>query len=365
MQYNSFRRRFQWRGGNFTENLRKAVRRLKRLILVLALLPLILTACAPTPSDAEAEPRTVSVFAMDCYITLTAYDGADDALSLASQELSSLEELWSVTLDASEVATLNREKSLTVSPETLELLTTARRVAELSDGAFDVTIYPLVRAWGFTTGENRIPSATELAQLQALVGIDGITVTENLVQLDSATELDLGAIAKGAAGNRVCELLREYGVTSALVSLGGNVQVVGAKPDGTPWSIAIADPQSPEAYLGVLQLINKAAVTSGGYQRYFERDGVRYHHILDPTTGAPASSGLLSATIIADDGTLADALSTAAFVLGLDGAAALWRSGELDFEMVLTDTDGTLHITKNLAETFTPLDESRRVVVIT
>ncbi|MPM78812.1 FAD:protein FMN transferase [bioreactor metagenome] len=159
--------------------------------------------------------------------------------------------------------------------------------------------------------------------------------------------VDLGGIAKGFAGDRSLAVLADYGVTSALVSLGGNITALGQKPDGSPWRVAVKDPKDPESYLCVLSLRDRTVATSGAYERYFEQDGVVYHHIIDPSTGYPARSGLLSVTVVSPSGAVADAMSTALFVLGEEKGLALWRASE-DFEAVLVREDGTVLITQGL-----------------
>ena len=174
--------------------------------------------------------------------------------------------------------------------------------------------------------------------------LDGISVT-----LTNGAQLDLGGIAKGYAAGRVRTILREAGVTSAIISLGGNVAAVGKKPDGSAWTVGLQDPDRPEAYFGTVSIEDACVVTSGAYQRYFEENGVCYHHILDPHTGCPAESGLKSVSVVAQDDTLADALSTALFVMGLDAGAEFQKSSGLSFEAVFVTDDNTVWITPGLA----------------
>ncbi|NLF34566.1 MAG: FAD:protein FMN transferase, partial [Clostridiales bacterium] len=159
--------------------------------------------------------------------------------------------------------------------------------------------------------------------------------------------IDLGAIAKGAAAAGAADVLRDHGVTSGLLMLGGNITALGHKPDGTPWRVAVRDPADRDSYLCVLSLTDQSASTSGGYERYFEEHGVLYHHIIDPSTGYPAECGLLSVTVVSADDTAADALSTALFVLGEEGALSLWRASD-DFEAILIRTDGRVLVTEGL-----------------
>jgi thiamine biosynthesis lipoprotein len=242
-----------------------------------------------------------------------------------------------------------------VSQHTAQLLTAALGLCDRTNGALDLSIYPVVRAWGFTTGSYQVPDEETIDTLLSNVDYTqiGFDSETSLVTLPEGMEIDLGSVAKGYTGDLVCDLLRENGVTSALLNLGGNVQAVGAKPDGSPWRIAIQDPTG-EDYLGVLEVENQAVITSGGYERYFEEDGVTYWHIIDPATGSPAHSGLISVTIVGDQGVVCDGLSTSLFVLGLEDAAELWRESD-DFEAIFVSEDGSITITGGLADVFTPL----------
>jgi uncharacterized membrane protein YqgA involved in biofilm formation len=155
-----------------------------------------------------------------------------------------------------------------------------------------------------------------------------------------------GGIAKGFTGDRVGEIFSRYNINSGIISLGGNVQAYGTKTNGKPWRVAIQNPESSMEYLGVLDVQDKAVVTSGGYERFFEENGVRYHHIIDPRTGYPADSGLISATIVCEKGILADGLSTSLFIMGKDQAEKYWRSKADKFDYILEDKDGRLYVTE-------------------
>lgn len=171
-----------------------------------------------------------------------------------------------------------------------------------------------------------------------------------VVTLPEGMEIDLGSVAKGYAGQLAAQMLREHGVQSALLNLGGNVQTVGTKPGGFPWQIGIKDPQGEDAMM-VLSVEDQAVVTSGGYERYFEQDGQTYWHIMDPSTGHPADSGLISVTIVGDEGVVCDGLSTALFVMGLEKAADLWVQS-CDFEAVFVTASGEVYITEGLRDHF-------------
>lgn len=216
---------------------------------------------------------------------------------------------------------------------------------------FDMTVAPLVALWGITSDAPRVPSQEEIDALLPLVGGEHVHM-DDAVTLDAGCAVDLGGIAKGYASQQVADILRAHGVTSAVVSLGGNVYVCGSKPDGTPWNVGIQDPAG-SGYAAMVSLTDRFAVTSGGYQRYFEaEDGTVYRHILDPRTGCPADSDLLSVTIISDDGTAADAYSTALYVMGEQEAVSFWRAHG-GFELILITTDGRLLYTPGLSDVIT------------
>lgn len=317
---------------------------MKKLISLLLICALLFTGCG----TAAKEYKTV--YAMDTVMTLTAYGpNAAPALAAAEQEIQRLDALLSVTQSGSDIYRLNRDSTAKVSRETGRLLQRALEIADMTDGDFDPSVYPLTQLWGFATGTYYVPAQDELNALLPLVGYDQISVQEESgfcsVSLPTDGGVDLGGIAKGYTAERVLAVLEETGVSSAIVSLGGNVGVLGLKSDGSLWTVAIRDPAGDEGdYLATLSLGQAAccvyAVTSGAYERYFEQNGRLYHHILDPATGYPAETDLLSVTIISPDGTLADALSTALFVRGFDEAVAFWRSHKEAFEMVLVTKDG-------------------------
>lgn len=310
---------------------------------------------AAVPAAEETAVNTSTVFAMDTVMDLTIYGDAA-ILDSAEEQIFHLESLFSVTDTASEIYALDHTGACVLSEETGELLGQALALCERTGGALDISIYPVVQAWGFTTGAYQVPSDAEISELLEKVDYTRIQYDpgSGAVQLPDGMEIDLGSIAKGYTGDRLVELLRENGVTSALLNLGGNVQALGSKPDGSPWRIAVQAPDG-DGYIGILELTDKAAITSGGYERYFEQDGEIYWHIIDPATGKPARSGLVSVTIVGDSGALCDGLSTSLFVMGLEDAAALWRASD-DFEAVLVDEDGGVTITEGLEDCFTLSD---------
>ena len=295
-----------------------------------------------------AQRQTGEWFAMDTVMTAAVY-GSADALDAVEAETYRLDALLAAQKDDSEIAAVN-DGAEVVSEETAALLRRALEIAAETNGAYDPTVYPLMRAWGFTDGNYRVPADAELDALLQTTGWTEVSVDGTTASLPEGFALDLGGIGKGYAAGRCKEILKAHGVTSALLSLGGNVSALGSKPDGTAWTVAIEDPDGGD-YLGTVQIADQCVVTSGGYQRYFEQDGVRYWHILDPETGKPARSGMKSVTIVSAADTLADALSTALFVMGPERAADFWRVHRAEFGAVWLTDDGRLFVTEGLTLT--------------
>ena len=308
----------------------------------------LLTGCSGAPAQ---EPESATFFAMDTAMDFTVYGDAA-LLDEAETLIGSLEEQVSVTDEHSDIYAIDHTGSGSLSGNAAELMAQALELCRRTGGALDISVYPIVRAWGFTTGSYQVPDEETIQSLLPLVDYTQIQydAATGVVTLPEGMEIDLGSVAKGYAGQLAAQMLREHGVQSALLNLGGNVQTVGTKPDGSPWQIGIKDPQGEDAMM-VLSVEDQAVVTSGGYERYFEQDGQTYWHIMDPFTGRPADSGLLSVTIVGDEGVVCDGLSTALFVMGLEKAADLWaQSG--DFEAVFVTASGEVYITEDLRDRF-------------
>ena len=309
---------------------------------------LFLTGCS---AESSPEPVQGTFFAMDTVMDFTIY-GESGLIDQSESLIASLESLVSVTDANSELYAINQTGSGTLTGKASSLMEQALEICRRTDGALDLSIYPIVRAWGFTTGSYQVPDEEAIQSLLPLVDYTQIQydAATGVVTLPEGMEIDLGSVAKGYAGQLAAQMLRNSGVESALLNLGGNVQTVGAKPDGSPWQIGIKDPQGEDAMM-VLSVEDQAVVTSGGYERYFEQDGQTYWHIMDPSTGHPADSGLISVTIVGDEGVVCDGLSTALFVMGLEKAADLWaQSG--DFEAVFVTASGEVYITEGLRDRF-------------
>lgn len=321
---------------------------------------LLLAGCGAAPaSDAvdEEEETVRSFFAMDTSMSILTW-GADDALLEEAEDLvSELEAVVSATREGSELRTLNETGSVTLPDDAAFLLGRALDICGETGGALDITIYPVVSAWGFATAEQdyRVPGGDEIARLLQSVDYTRVAVEGDTVSLDEGMAIDLGAVTKGYVGDRIAALLRENGVTSALLDLGGNIQTIGSKPDGSDWFIAIKDPES-DGILGAVPITDQAMITSGGYERYFvDEEGNMWWHIMDPATGYPAQSGLISVTVVGDEGLVCDALSTALFIMGPENAIQFWREHR-DFEMALVTDEGELLLTPGLYDVFTPAE---------
>ena len=296
---------------------------MKRVICIL-LIAVLLTGCSAFESHSRE-----TVFAMDTVMDLQAWGkDSQEALAQLQAEIALLEEKWSATDDDSLIGRLN-DGGVVLNENEHNFIQRARDLSQRTNGAFDPQLGGYIQAWGFYNGEYRVPGEEQLQQVPV--------------------KWDLGGLVKGYAGTRLTEILDTLNIDRAILNLGGNVQTYGEKTGGQPWQIAIQNPDG--GTLGTIAVRGTmAVVTSGDYQRYFEQDGKRYHHILDPETGYPADSGLSSVTVICEDGTLADALSTALFVMGMEKAVDHWRQYR-DFGMVLLTKDGSLYATENVALT--------------
>ena len=306
---------------------------------------------------------TRQIFAMDTFMSFTAYGkNSEEAVTAAVEEVQRLDALLSTGSSSSEISKLNDAGRGTVSEDTAVILERALDVYETTGGMFDFTIYPLMKLWGFPSGEYHVPSKGEIGELLPLVDASQVQLDGVEVSLGEGQQVDLGGIAKGYTSARIMEIYKEYGITSGMVSLGGNIQMLNRKPDGSGWRVGIQDPAGDQGEVAaVLEAENQAVVTSGGYERYFEEDGNTYIHILDPGTGYPAEGDLASVTVVSADGTLADALSTALYIMGREGAVSYWKTYGEDFELVLITAEGEIYATEGIGG---QLESKREVVLV-
>ena len=308
----------------------------------------------------EVPSASRDIFAMDTYMTITCYgDRCEEALDAAVDEINRLDDLLSVGNEESEISLLNNSGSAVLSTDSSVMVETALDVYDTTNGCFDITVYPLMNLWGFPTLEFHLPSEQELEDVLKTVGSDKLLYdkSEHLLTLQTGMGIDLGGIAKGYSSDRLMEIFEEYDLVSALISLGGNVQCYHAKPDGSLWRCGIRNPFDPDNMsnlIGIVSVQDAAVITSGAYERYFTgEDGQIYHHILDPHTGYPANNGLSSVTIVSSSGILADSLSTACYVMGLEESVEYWKSYGSDFDMILVTDEGDVYITEPIQNRFT------------
>lgn len=322
-------------------------------LLFLFLITLCGYANSAESSSEDTKEYSRDIFAMDTYMYLKAYgEHADTALGYSSEQILSLEDLFSVTSEKSDIWAINHSngKPVSVSDDTIAVLNKAIEIGGKTNGALDVTIYPLLTEWGFTTDTQQVPTDDIIAEKLKLIDYTKISVKGNTVQLPDNMQIDFGALAKGYTSDCVTDILKENGVKSALVNLGGNVHAVGTKPDGTLWKVGVQNPFSPSEQVCILEIADKAVITSGNYERFFtDENGRKYWHILDSADGFPADNGLVSVTIVGENGLLCDALSTALFVLGTDKAIDYWRNSA-DFEMILITDDEKIIYSEGLSD---------------
>ena len=337
---------------------------MKKFRVMILLCSLLLAGCGQQSVSADAEPQSIDLFAMDTTMTLTAYgDHAEDALAGAKSEIERLDALLSISSESGDIYALNRDHKADFQKDSLALLNRALEVSASTDGIFDCTIEPVMEAWGFTTQNYRVPKENALNELLSHVDYRQVQVDGSTVSIPDDVQIDLGGIAKGFTSDRMMQVFADSGVTSGIISLGGNVQALGCKPDGSRWRVAVQDPENSEDNFAVVEIEDEAVITSGGYQRYFEQNGTTYHHIIDPRTGYPADSGVISSTIISHDGTLADGLSTSLFIMGVDDALDYWRAHSDEFDAILMDENGTVYVTDGIADRCSLLEDRKMQVV--
>lgn len=308
-------------------------------------------AAAKAASADASSSQSTELFAMDTVMTLTAYgSNAQAGLDAATKEINRLDQLFSISSETGDIYRANRDGEGDLSADSASLLQSALFYAAQTNGLFEPSIEPVMRAWGFTTKNYRVPSEDELQELLSHVDYKKVQLSGSHVKLPAGMQLDLGGIAKGYTSARVIDVFKESGVTSGIISLGGNVQALGTKPDGSRWRVGIQDPNNLNDTFAIVEVADEAVITSGTYQRYFEQDGKIYHHIIDPRTGYPSDSGLTSVSIISKDGTRADALSTSLFIMGADAAADFWKAHRDEFDTIMMDKSDTVYVTAGLAD---------------
>ncbi len=325
---------------------------MKKLVAALILFCIVsFYGCQSKTNKAERE-----IYALDTVITVTAYgQDAEHAVSLASEKIDYYEKLFSTTYKTSEISKLNVQKQLQVSDETKEVINKAIETSVETDGAFDITIYPVVKLWGFTGKSCKVPDNEEISLAMHGVGFEKININENQVTISENTQLDLGAIAKGYIADKITDDFKKLNISGAVLNLGGNVQTYGKKPESGNFTIGLEYPGENSCY-GEIKVSEKAVVTSGDYQRFFIYNGKKYHHIFNTKTGYPVENNINSVTIISDSGTLADSLSTALFAMGEDKAVEYYKKN-CDFDFIILTKDKKLYATEEIVKNLKIYDE--------
>lgn len=336
----------------------------------LALMALLNVSCVPRTVPRVSETELLLGTAVT--ITVQQAGASRDMLRGAFARTKDIQDRMSINdaaYDDTEVLRVNDaagESRVRVSPDTFRVIAEGVRYGELSDGAFDLTVEPLIRLWGFGRDVPRVPDPDVLADVLQSVDFRRIELfdqTNEVFLPDATMGIDVGGIAKGFAADEAAAILRSDGVRHAILDFGGDIVTIGPRPDGAPWRIGIQYPTGERGrYLGILQSRDESVVTSGAYERFFVQDGVRYHHIFDTSTGMPSDSGITSATVIGESAMKTDALSTAAFVMGIDPAFDMLR-GLPGYDAIIATAD-TIYMTPAVAERFELRAEGYRVVVV-
>lgn len=331
------------------------------IICMCVCISLFVVSCQDEDKKAE-----INLFAMDTTMEITAYGAkSEEAIKAAEKEIYRLEKILAASDDSSQVGKINKRGHGKYNEDLSYLIDKSTNLYEDTNGAFNILVYPLMKKWGFIDDQYNVHSNTQISKLLKLTDMSKIKNNPQKREIEfnlNGMEMDFGGIAKGYASSQVMKIFDKYKIKSGIVNLGGNVHTKGCKPDGSKWKIGIKDPKNVENYIGVLETKDMAVITSGGYERYFEKDGKRYHHILNPKTGKPVEGDLASVTIVSNDGALADGLSTSLFVMGEKKAIDYWKANKEKFDVILVKEDGSLIITKGIEDAFS--SETKNVKIV-
>ncbi len=335
---------------------------MKKIFSVIIVLLIFFVGCN---SNGKYNEYSTSLFAMDTYITIDLYgEEGKEAAEEVSNKIKEIEALWSTTLIESDIYKINNNKGMAVkvSDETKNLISYSLNMADKTNGALNPALYPVIKKWGFTTGNYNVPTQEEIEGLLKNTNYKNIVVNNDQVLIDENMDIDLGAIGKGYAADIALDIAKRKGITSGIINLGGNVQTIGTKADGSKWKLGLQNPFG-EGNIGILEVADCAVVTSGNYERYFiGDDGKRYCHIINPYTGYPVDNGLVSVTVVGKEGKMCDALSTALFVMGKDKAVEYWKANR-NFELILITDDKEIYITPNLKDSFKTVNLNINVIM--
>ena len=319
----------------------------KAFLLVLCLSLLATTACM------QAKPVKESRFLLNTVVEITIYDR--DPKNLVNElfkEIQTMEDRYSRYVPDSEISKINNNPvtAVNVSEDTLELIEQSLFFSTISDGLFDISIGPLVDIWGINQENPKVPSQAEIDSAKEKIDFRKISLNKEnrTVSVADGMSIDTGGIAKGFITDRLMSILREKNIDSALLNLGGNLYLHGTKPDGSLWNVGIRNPYGLQGdYIGIVSVKDISIVTSGIYERYFEEDGKRYHHILNPKTGYPEDNELASVSIFSSSSVLCDGLSTTCFLLGLSDGMELIESLD-DVEAIMVTRDKKVYLSDGI-----------------
>lgn len=343
--------------------LKKRLDPLRTWLLVVGIIFSLLTVTGCTKTDTkvkEIEPVAETTFLMGTVAKITIYDEIRDKEIFQNifERISDIEKRMTINDPQvnSEIMRLNEaagKEEVQLSDDTFNILQKAKHFSELSQGNFDITIGPIVKLWNIGMDNARVPTQEEIAEKLPLVNYQDLILDEEKKTAflkQEGMQIDLGAIAKGYAADEAARVLKEAGIKHAIVNLGGNVLTINTKPDGSLWRLGLQDPYEPRGKsMGVVLLNNQTLVSSGTYERNLEWEGEVYHHLLSPEDGYPAQNGLVSVSIITRESVDADALSTAAFLLGLEDGMKLIE--ELpDTEAIFITEDRKVYTTSGISE---------------
>lgn len=327
---------------------------MKKAISILLSALVLVSLCSCKGSQNE----NITITAMNTLMQIRVFssNGDSEALKSLEEETKRLEALFDANAQGSDVSRLNASATgCAVSEDTARVIEISKKASKLTDGAFDITVMPVLRLWGFDNGNYGVPKEQDVKNALSLVGSDGISVNGTDVLKAPKTEISLGGIAKGYLGDKLLQIAKENDI-SAVISLGGNIVLCGENPEKGYWTVGVKNPLKGDGLACSFESKgNLSVVTSGAYERYFEYEGGVYHHIIDTKTGEPAQSDLVSVTVIGENGALCDAFSTALFAMGKEKAVEFAKENN-DFEYIFITNQNEIIATEGVANLKTEND---------
>ncbi len=330
---------------------------LRKIVIILILLTVI--GC-----DNIKEKQTFSFLALNTTCTISILNSPVIDMNIIKDLIDHIENLMSSHIVSSDISQINKLAGVDFykpDSKTLDIIREGIKYGDLSNGDFDISIGPLVSLWDINN-QSRVVPDNEISSILHLIDYKKIIIKNNSVKLSSpGMALDLGGIAKGYAASVVKEFLINNGVTSAIINLGGNIDLIGTKPDGSLWNIGIQHPRKERGqYIGILSVNDSSLVSSGDYERFFIKDGIRYHHILNSDNGFPKNGDIISSSILVDDSVKGDALSTITFGQSISEIEKL--RDKIKFEGIFITRDKSIYLTSGVKEIFTLKDETYKIL---